>query len=62
MFDLFNCFVLQAIGLSVLTKYTYGNVIITFQTNVFRTSILQNIIFVFVPIYIKVLNNLQRIE
>jgi hypothetical protein len=62
MFDVFNCFVLQTIGFSVLTKYTYGNFIITFQTNVFRTSILQNIIFVFVPIYIKVLNNLQRTE
>jgi hypothetical protein len=37
MFDLFNCFVLQAIGLSVLTKYTYDNFIIKFQNNVFRT-------------------------
>jgi hypothetical protein len=61
MFDLFNCFVLQTIGLSVLTKYTYGDFIIKSQTNVFRTLILQNIIFVFVPIYIKVLNILQRI-
>jgi hypothetical protein len=34
MFDLFNCFVLQTIGLSVLTKYTYGNFIKKFQTNV----------------------------
>jgi hypothetical protein len=62
MFDLFDCFVLQTIGLSVLTKYTYGNFIIKFQTNVFRTEILQDIMFVFVPIYIQVLNNLQRIE
>jgi hypothetical protein len=62
MFDLFNSFVFQTVGLSVLTKYTYGNSIITFQTNVFRTQILQNIIFVFVPVYMKVLDNLQRTE
>ena len=56
MFDLFNCFVPQTIELSVL-KYTVDNFIITFQNNAFRTKILQNIVFVFVPTYIKILNN-----
>jgi hypothetical protein len=36
MFDLSNCFVLQTIGLSVLTKYEFGNFIIKFQNNIFR--------------------------
>ena len=37
MFGLFNCFVLQTVGLSVLTKYTFDNFMIKFQNNVFRT-------------------------
>ena len=37
MFDLFKCFFLQTIGLSVLTKYTFDFLIIKFQNNVFRT-------------------------
>jgi hypothetical protein len=37
MFDLSNCFFLQTIGLSVLTKYTFDNFTIKFQNNVFRT-------------------------
>jgi hypothetical protein len=37
MFDLFDCFVLQTIGVSVLTKYIFDNVIIKFKNNVFRT-------------------------
>jgi hypothetical protein len=57
MFDLFNCAVIQTIGLPVLTKYTFDNFIIKFQTDVFRIQILQNIVFVFVPTYIKILNN-----
>jgi hypothetical protein len=36
MFDLFNCFVFQTIGLSVLTKYTFDNFIIKFQNNVLK--------------------------
>jgi hypothetical protein len=38
------------------------NFIIKFQNNVFRTYILQNTVFVFVPIYIKILNNQKRME
>jgi hypothetical protein len=57
MFDLFNCFVLQTVGVSVLTKYTFDNFMIKFQNHVFRTYVLQNIVFVFVPTYIKILNN-----
>jgi hypothetical protein len=38
------------------------NFIIPFQNNVFRTQIFQNIVFVFVHIHIKILNNQQRIE
>ena len=57
MFELFNCFFLQTIGLSVLTEYTFDNFIIKFQNNVFENLILQNIVFVFVPAYIKILNN-----
>jgi hypothetical protein len=57
MFDLFNCFVLQTVGFSVFTKYTFDNFIIKFQNNVVRTYILQNIVFVFVPTYVKILNN-----
>jgi hypothetical protein len=52
----------KRIVLFVLYVVKVCNFIIKFQTNVFRTSVLQNIIFVFVSIYIKVLNNLQRIE
>jgi hypothetical protein len=62
MFDLCNCFVLQTTEISVLTKYTFESFIIKFQNNVFITEILLNIVFVFAPIRIKILNNQQRIE
>jgi hypothetical protein len=38
MFDLSNCFVLQNIGLPVLTKYAFDTFVIKFQNNVFRTK------------------------
>jgi hypothetical protein len=59
MFDLANCFVLQTSGLSVVTKCTFDSFVIKFQNNVLRTYILQNTVFVFVPIHIKILNNQQ---
>jgi hypothetical protein len=62
MFELSNCFVLRTIGLAVLTKYSFDSLIIKFQNNVFRTEILQNMVFVFVPVHKKILNNLPRIE
>jgi hypothetical protein len=62
MFELSNCFVLRTIGLTVLTKYTIDSLIIKFQNNVFRTEILQNMVFVFVPVHKKILNNQPRIE
>jgi Na+-transporting NADH:ubiquinone oxidoreductase subunit NqrB len=40
----------------------FDSFIIKFQNNVFRTKILHNTVFVFVPIHIKILNNQQRIE
>jgi hypothetical protein len=39
----------------------FDSFIIKFQNNVFRTKILQNVVFVFVPIHSKILNNQQRI-
>jgi hypothetical protein len=36
MFDLSNCFVLQNIGLPVLTKYAFDNFVIKCQNNEFR--------------------------
>jgi hypothetical protein len=35
----------------------FDNCIIQFQNNVFRTQILQNVVLLFVPIHIKILNN-----
>jgi hypothetical protein len=40
----------------------FDNFIIKFQNNMFRTQVLQNTVFVFVPIRIKILNNQQTIE
>jgi hypothetical protein len=40
----------------------FDNFIITFQNNVFGTQILQNTVFVFVPIHIKIPNNQQTIQ
>jgi hypothetical protein len=39
----------------------FDNFIIKFQNNVFRTYILQNTVFVFVPVHIKILNNQQTV-